>query len=200
MKAGLLFSGGKDSALAAIMLARDYDVELNTFVFDPEREVPGVRAAAAALGLPFRKRVFGRDVLDTAVSLLMRCGYPNDAITLVHRTAVEHLCGEYPVVGDGTRRNDRVPMLDRSEVQRIEDTYRCSYVRPLLGYGKPEIERLAGRFLVVKYGETGTIENGDYEHELRAAIRACGGDPGALFPGGHQQSLVIGTTEKLKTT
>ncbi|HDR46400.1 MAG TPA: alpha hydrolase, partial [Geoalkalibacter subterraneus] len=28
MKAGLLFSGGKDSALAAVMLARDYEVEL----------------------------------------------------------------------------------------------------------------------------------------------------------------------------
>ncbi|MDN7025233.1 alpha hydrolase [Methanoculleus sp. FWC-SCC1] len=200
MKAGLLFSGGKDSALAAIMLARDYDVELNTFVFDPDREVPGVRAAAAALDLPFRKRVFCRDVLDEAAGLLIRCGYPNDAITMVHRTAVELLCDVYPVVGDGTRRDDRVPLLNRSEVQRIEDRLRCSYVRPLLGYGKPEIERLAGRFLVVQYGETGTIENGDYEHELRAAIGAYGGDPGALFPGGHLQSLVIGTTEKLKTT
>jgi len=48
MEAGVLFSGGKDSALAAIMLARDYGVELNTCVFDPDREVPGVRAAAAA--------------------------------------------------------------------------------------------------------------------------------------------------------
>ena len=38
MKAGVLFSGGKDSALAAILLARDYDVELNTCVFDPIRK------------------------------------------------------------------------------------------------------------------------------------------------------------------
>jgi len=35
MEAGVLFSGGKDSALAAILLARDYGVELNTCVFDP---------------------------------------------------------------------------------------------------------------------------------------------------------------------
>ncbi|MGE4374151.1 MAG: alpha hydrolase, partial [Methanoculleus sp.] len=61
MEAGLLFSGGKDSALAAIMLARDYGTELNTCVFDPDREVPQVHAAATLLGLPFRKRVLGRD-------------------------------------------------------------------------------------------------------------------------------------------
>ena len=30
MKAGVLFSGGKDSSLAAILLSRDYTVELNT--------------------------------------------------------------------------------------------------------------------------------------------------------------------------
>ncbi len=200
MKAGVLFSGGKDSALAAIMLARDYDVELNTFVFDPGREMPSVEAAAAALGLPFRKRVFGADVLDEAVALVLRCRYPNDAINLVHRRAVELLCGEYAVVGDGTRWQDRVPMLARPEVQRIEALYRCSYVRPLLGYGKPEVERLAERLLVVKYGETGTIENGDYEQELRSTIRASGFDPATFFPEHHRQSLVIGITDRYKLT
>ncbi|RXE57253.1 arginosuccinate synthase [Methanoculleus taiwanensis] len=200
MKAGVLFSGGKDSALAAIMLARDYDVELNTFVFDPEREMPGVEAAAAALGLPLRKRIFGNDVLDEAVAMVLRCRYPNDAINMVHRRAIEDLCRDYTVVGDGTRWNDRVPMLARPEVQRIEALYRCSYIRPLLGYGKPEVERLAGRFLVVTYGETGTIENGDYEQELRSKVRSCGIDPATLFPEHHRQSLVIGITDRYKST
>jgi predicted subunit of tRNA(5-methylaminomethyl-2-thiouridylate) methyltransferase len=195
MKAGVLFSGGKDSALAAIMLARDYEVELNTFVFDPDREVGAVRAAAAALQLPFKKRIFGRHVLEDAVAMLLGCGYPNDAITMVHRAAITTLCGEYPLVGDGTRREDRVPLLDRPEVQRLEATSGCSYVRPLLGYGKSEIERLAGRLLVVQYGETGSIENGDYEHEIRAAIRARGINPEPFFPPHHQQSLVIGVKE-----
>lgn len=191
MEAGVLFSGGKDSALAAIMLARDYGVELNTCVFDPDREVPGVRAAAAALNLPFRRRVLGRDLLEEAVDLLLACGYPNDAIDMVHRTAVETLAAEYAVVGDGTRREDRVPRLERSEVQHLEMTTGCSYVRPLLGYGKPEVERLAERLLVIRYGETGSIENGDYEGEIRDALRARGIDPASFFPPHHLQSLVI---------
>ena len=195
MEAGVLFSGGKDSALAALMLARDYGVELNTCVFDPDRDVPAVRAAAAALSLPFKRRVLGQDLLEEAVDLLLSCGYPNDAITMIHRRAVETLLAEYSVVADGTRREDRVPRLERSEVQHLEMTTGCSYVRPLLGYGKPEVERLAGRLLVVRYGETGSIGNGDYEEELRCAVRARGIDPALFFPSGHLQSLVVGKRE-----
>ena len=40
MKAGVLYSGGKDSSLAAMMLGTYYEVELNTFVFDPDRLIP----------------------------------------------------------------------------------------------------------------------------------------------------------------
>lgn len=195
MEAGVLFSGGKDSALAALMLARDYGVELNTCVFNPDREVPAVQAAAAALHLPFRRRVLGKDLLEEAVDLLLTCGYPNDAINLVHRTAVETLLAEYAVVGDGTRREDRVPRLERSEVQHLEMTIGSSYVRPLLGYGKLEVERLAGRLLVVRYGETGSLGNGDYEQEIRSAIRARGIDPSPFFPPRHLQSLVVGMRE-----
>jgi len=195
MEAGVLFSGGKDSALAAILLARDYGVELNTCVFDPDRKVPAVQAAAAALNLPLRIRVLGSDLLEEAVDLLLSCGYPNDAISMVHRAAVETLAAEYAVVGDGTRRDDRVPRLERSEVQHLETTTGCSYVRPLLGYGKPEVERLAGRLLVVQYGETGSIGNGDYEQEIRGAICARGIDPASFFPPHHLQSLVVGRKE-----
>lgn len=195
MEAGVLFSGGKDSALAAILLARDYDVELNTYVFDPDRKVPAVQAAAAALDLPFQRRVLGKGLLEKAVDLLLSCGYPNDAINMVHRAAVETLSREYGVVSDGTRREDRVPRLERSEVQHLETTTGCSYVRPLLGYGKPEVERLAGRLLVVQYGETGSIGNGDYEQEIRSAVRARGIDPASLFPSRHLQSLVVGKRE-----
>jgi len=195
MKAGVLFSGGKDSALAAILLARDYDVELNTCVFDPDQEVLAVQAAAAAIGLPFRRRVLGRDLLDEAVDLLLSCGYPNDSISMVHRAAVRTLAGEYAVVGDGARRDDRVPRIERSEVQHLEATTGCSYVRPLLGYGKPEVKRLTEKLLVVQYGETDDIGSGDYEQEIRRAIRARGINPALFFPPRHLQSLVVGRRE-----
>jgi hypothetical protein len=192
MKAGVLFSGGKDSSLAAIMLGTYYEVELNFFVFDPSRQVPSVDAAAQVLGFPLIKRVFRKGFLDDMVDLVKTCGYPNDAINTVHQVAVETLSSEYAVVGDGTRFNDRVPMLTRAEVQSLGNRTGCSYVRPLLGYVKPEVDRLVNRFLVVKYGETGTIRNGDYEAEIREACALRGIDVSSLFPAHHDQSLVIG--------
>ena len=57
---------------------------------------------------------------------------------------------------------------------------------------RPEVDRLVDRFLVVKYGETGTIRNGDYEAEIREALLPAGLDPAPLFPAHHDQSLVIG--------
>jgi len=195
MKAGVLYSGGKDSSLAAILLARDYEVELNTFVFFPGRRIDSVEAAAEALSLPLRKHIFRKGSLEKAVSLIMECGYPNDAINFVHREAAFSLAGEYEVIGDGTRFDDRVPMLTRADVQRIGSVHGCSVVRPLLGYGKTEVDRLSSRYFSVTYGETVIIENGDYETELRQACRQEGADPSRLFPEHHGQSLVTGRIE-----
>lgn len=192
MKAGVLFSGGKDSSLAALMLSRDYEVELNTFVFTPARTLQSVIKAAEALGYPHRMHVFGPEILERAVESVIACGYPNDAINMVHRAAIGVLCRDYRVVADGTRLDDRVPMLTRDEVQRLRDRCGCSYVRPLLGYGKPEIARLSERLLRVQYGETGALENGDYEGEIREALAARGMSPEAFFPPHHMQSLVVG--------
>jgi predicted subunit of tRNA(5-methylaminomethyl-2-thiouridylate) methyltransferase len=192
MKAAVLFSGGKDSALAALFLSRDYDVELNTFVFDPHRDRAAVIRAAEALCLPLQMRTFRPGFLAEVTGMIEKQGFPNDAINRVHREAIAVLAGEYGIVGDGIRLNDRVPMLSPGEVQRLESTCGCSYVRPLLGFGKPEIQRLAGRYLDVRYGETGEIDNGDYESEIRQALARRGLDPVSYFPPRHQQSLVIG--------
>jgi hypothetical protein len=192
MKVGLLYSGGKDSSLAAILLSRDYSVELNTFVFNPNREVPEVAAAAEALGLPWRKKTFASGFIDEVIGILNRCGYPNEAINEIHRRSLCALAQEYEVVADGTRFLDRVPMLTPAEVQSFEDRMGVSYIRPLLGIGRREIERLVGQMLTVVYGETSTIPNGDYEHEIRDEMTRRGIDWSAIFPHNHQQSLVTG--------
>jgi len=194
MKAGILFSGGKDSSLAALLLSRDYEVELNTFVFDTGTSQEGVERAAKALGMPLKIRVFEAGLLDEVVDLIVSCGYPNDAINLVHRKAIYALGESYDVIGDGTRLNDRVPKLRYGEVQSLEARLRISYVRPLLGFGRTEVNRLAARHLKVAYGETGEIQNGDYEHEIRAAFNARGIEPHTVFPDHHSQSLVVGVT------
>jgi predicted subunit of tRNA(5-methylaminomethyl-2-thiouridylate) methyltransferase len=193
MKAGVLYSGGKDSSLAAIMLGTYFEVELNTFVFDPARLIPSIEKAAQALGFHLKKRVFPEGMAEEMAEMVISCGYPNDAINRIHRTAIETLAGEYRVVGDGTRFDDRVPMLTRDQVQSICSRTGSTYVRPLLGYMRADVDRLVDRFFLVEYGETGTIANGDYESEIRAAVRTLGADPAALFPLHHEQSLVVGT-------
>ena len=192
MKAGVLFSGGKDSALAAIMLARDYNVELNTFVFDNDRSVNTVIKAAESLQMPLKVRLFPVGLLNRAAEEIIGDGFPNRAINMVHLEALQQIAGHYKVIGDGTRFNDRVPMLGRDGVQRLCDRYSVSYVRPLLGFVKREIDRLADKYLVIKYGETGEIRNGDYESEIRNKIHSLGREPAEFFPGTHRQSLVVG--------
>ncbi len=194
MKAGVLFSGGKDSSLAAVLLSRDYSVELNTFVFSPAHRLPAVERAAVALGFPWHVRTFGDGLLEKAVDMIRVAGYPNDAIQMVHRQALGELSLHYRVIADGTRFDDRVPMLSRNEVLSMQDSRGCSYVRPLLGYPRKEVDRLAERHLRLICGETGDLENGDYETEIRAEMQAQGEDAGKYFPPFHEQSLVTGTT------
>ena len=192
MKAGVLFSGGKDSSLTALMLSRDYEVELNNFVFNKDTDTSGVENAAKVLGLPLKKRVFESGLLENVVDLMVEKGNPSDAINLVHRNAIMTLAEEYDVIGDGTRLNDRVPMLTYAEVQSLEGKHGSALVRPLLGFGRREVNRLTGKYFTVQYGETGSMKNGDYEHEIRAAFKARGIDPYSIFPSHHEQSLVTG--------
>jgi hypothetical protein len=191
MKAGVLFSGGKDSALAALLLSRDYEVELNTFVFSSGDDTGGVENAARAACLPWKRRIFEEGFLEKVVAMVIACGYPNDAIQQVHRKAIEMLCHDYPVVADGTRMDDRVPMLSLDEARSFQDRTGCSYLRPLLGYGRKEVDRLARRHFMIADGQTGQIANGDYEGGIRRGIAARGLDPRAFFPKDHPQSLVL---------
>jgi predicted subunit of tRNA(5-methylaminomethyl-2-thiouridylate) methyltransferase len=62
----------------------------------------------------------------------------------------------------------------------------------LLGFGRTEVNRLVDRLLIVQYGESSTLQNGDYEHELRDAFVMQGVDPSAFFPQRHEQSLICG--------
>ena len=192
MKAGVLFSGGKDSSLAAVLLSGNYEVELNTFVFSPDTAIPQIEQAAAVLGFPHHIRIFPPCFLGRMADLVISCGYPKDAIQRIHREAVHALCTLYEVVGDGTRFGDRVPFLTDDEVRSISDRHGCSYVRPLIGYPKREVQRLAARHLTVMYGETGQIRSGDYEHEIRRELEMRGISAQALFPRDHEQSLVTG--------
>ena len=85
MKAGVLFSGGKDSALAALLLAPHYEVEVVTFASLAGRNLDAVEAAGAALGLAWRRETLPDEILGAALDRIAADGYPNNAINLVHQ-------------------------------------------------------------------------------------------------------------------
>ena len=192
MKAGILFSGGKDSSLAAILLSFIYEVELNTFIFSPDADITEVCNAAAVLKFPHHIRIMRDGLLTEAVDQIISDGYPNNAIQKIHREAIQSLCRLYVIVADGTRFGDRIPWLSGSEIQSISDSQDVSYIRPLAGFPKKEVMRLSSQYLSVTYGETGTIRNGDYEHEIREEFAKRGLSTGLYFPHAHQQSLITG--------
>jgi len=192
MKAAVLFSGGKDSSLAAILLSTWYEVELNTFLFSRDTKINAVMEAARSLGFPHHVREFRKELLGEIVDLIVREGFPYNAIQQVHREAIRELSGEYKVIADGTRFGDRVPLLTDDEVRSFGDRFGCSYIRPLIGFPKKEVERLVSRHLIISYGETGEIQNGDYETEIRGELVKRGLSPESFFPPVHRQSLVTG--------
>ncbi|MFC7227897.1 alpha hydrolase [Salinirubellus salinus] len=197
-RAAVLFSGGKDSALAALLLEPHYDVTLVTCGFGLTDLTENAAASAAALSLPHETRRLESAVLESAVDRLCADGYPNAAVQSVHEAAVERLAGDaaaagWDVVADGTRRDDRTPTVARPFAQSVEDRFGVAHVAPLAGFGRGAVDALVDARLEVETGPSETLAKGDYETALRAALRDRTGDEavGEVFPA-HEQSRVVG--------
>jgi tRNA methyltransferase len=189
MRAGVLFSGGKDSALAALLLSPFAQIELVTMSFGI---VPNDAAAVArALGFPHVTISLEEELATTSVDAMIKDGYPNRGINQVHKTALERAAERYRFVADGTRRDDKAPLLTLREARSLEDRLRVDYVRPLLGYGRRAIDALAAAHLEVIYGEGISF---DYEVELRRLMAISYGQEAVnrVFPKRHLQSRVTG--------
>ncbi|WP_277542803.1 DUF7411 family protein [Haloarcula laminariae] len=194
MRAALLYSAGKDSTLAALLLEDFYDVTLVTASFgvvDPEP----AREAAAALGFPHETVELDRAVAREAVSRMYDDGYPRNGIQRVHEHAVEQVAAatDADAVADGTRRDDRVPTVDRPLAQSVEDRFGVDYLAPLAGIGRGAIDDMVAERLVVETGPSAEIPKADYEVELRSLLRAehGAGAVDEVFPE-HTQSRVRG--------
>jgi predicted subunit of tRNA(5-methylaminomethyl-2-thiouridylate) methyltransferase len=212
MAVAALFSAGKDSALAALLFDPFYDVVLCHCTFDVDTDGDSDRSgvtpapadvavrAADALGFPFATVELDRNVAERAVERMVADGYPREGIQLVHEHALEVVASRDRLAGwdlagvaDGTRRDDRVPVVDRSVAQSLEDCYDVDYVRPLAGYGRGAVDDLVARHLDVETGPSERLPTADYETELRALIaREHGSETVAeIFPE-HTQSRVVG--------
>lgn len=200
-RAAVLFSGGKDSALAALLLEPHYDVTLVTCGFGLTSLVEDAAGSAAALSLPHENRRLPDPVLESAVDRMLDDGYPNEAVQSVHEAAVELLAAEagdpegaaWDVVADGTRRDDRTPTVSRPFAQSVEDRHGVSHVAPLAGFGRRAVDRLVETRLAVESGPSEDLPKGDYETALRAALRERAGADAVdeVFPA-HVQSRVVG--------
>ncbi|QLD86722.1 alpha hydrolase [Natronomonas halophila] len=193
MECGLLFSGGKDSSLAALLLDGFYDVTLVTAHFGVTEDWEHAREAADALGFSFEEIEMDGAVADEAAEQMRDDGYPRQGIQQVHEAALEAVAEEYEVVADGTRRDDRVPTVSRAVAQSLEDRHGVDYVAPLSGFGRGAVDRLVDTHLVVESGPSEEVPKGDYETELRERIRQRWGADvvDEVFPD-HEQTRVVG--------
>jgi len=217
-----LFSAGKDSALAAALLDPVYDVVCCHCTFDADAEslaldgdpfsatartdpTPAVVAARAAeaLDVPLATVELDAAVAEEAVERMVDDGYPRAGIQRVHEHALETVAGRERVAGrrvaaiaDGTRRDDRVPTVDRPVAQSLEDRHGVDYVRPLAGYGRGAVDDLVDRLFAVETGPSEELATADYETELRALMAVEHGPETvrAVFPE-HTQSRVVGRRE-----
>lgn len=194
MRVGVLFSGGKDSTLAALLLDAFYEVTLVHAGFDVGDAAATAAETAAAVDFPFERVTLDREVADEAVETMVRDGFPRNGIQAVHEHALETVAGEgFDAVADGTRRDDRVPTVSRAWAQSLEDRRDVDYLSPLSGFGRGAVDRLVAETLVVEEAPSEELAKGDYETELRELVRDAAGAAavGEVFPH-HVQTRVVG--------
>ena len=195
MKASVLFSGGKDSSLSAILLDQFFDVELVTCSFSVLPIGDIAKEVADELGFSHRVLKLDNEILENAFNIIVKDGFPKNAINYIHHKAVEALASDdaVAIIADGIRRDDRVPLLTNPQIRSIEDRYGVHYICPLLGCGRAAVNALVEQYLVIEEGQSDEIIKADYETELRKVIRQRIGQDGIdkIFPS-HVQSRVIG--------
>lgn len=200
-RVAVLFSGGKDSALAAVLLEPFYEVTLVTCGFGVTDAPAHAREAARAIGFDHEVLTLPREVAESAVDRLLDDGYPNEAIQAVHEAAVERVATEgWDAVADGTRRDDRTPAVSPSLARSVEDRHGVDHLAPLAGFGRRAVDALVDRHLRVEAGPSDEVAKGDYETALRALLCEREGEAAVAeaFPE-HVQSRVVGRRNRDST-
>ena len=171
MELALLYSGGKDSTLAALLLDSFYDVTLVTGWFGVTDDWRHAQTAAETLGYGFKRVELDEQVGRDAVERMYDDGYPRNGIQQVHMHALERVAElDVTAVADGTRRDDRVPTVSRAQAQSLEDRHDVDYLSPLSGFGRRAIDRIVAGRLDVESGPSEELSKADYESELRVLL------------------------------
>jgi len=197
MELALLYSGGKDSSLAATLLDRFYDVRCVTGSFGLTDDWEHAERAAVELGFPFERIELDRAVAEEAAERMLADGYPRNGIQRVHEHALETIAErDVDAIADGSRRDDRVPTVSRAQAQSLEDRHGIDYISPLSGFGRHAVDRLVEETFEVQQGPSEEVPKADYEDELRALIAEEHGEEtvNEVFPA-HDQTYVRGRND-----
>ena len=191
MKAGVLYSGGKDSSFMAVMLERlGLDVELCTANFGVYDSYIPASKSAEALG--FKHNVLKMDygILDKTCEMIMDDGFPNDGIKFIHAQAVERIADDYDIIADGTRRDDRTPKLNVNQIRSLEDRKDVQYIN-LDSFGHKSVRLITSNLFEISHEKSNRDNSSDFEVEIRTLIDEKGGNSLDIFPE-HYQTRVIG--------
>lgn len=193
MKACVLYSGGKDSSLMAVILQKlGYEVELLTVNFGVFDSFKPAVESAASIGFKHHVLKANTEIVEKATRIILDDGFPNNGINYIHKEALNIAADNYDMVADGTRRDDRIPKLENGEINSLEGRKNIEYLN-LRGFGHKTINNLSENLFHVKKEQSNIENNSDYEIEIRYLINEIEGRNAAseIFPS-HVQSRVIG--------
>lgn len=107
MNACVLYSGGKDSSLMAVILDKlGYEIELVTVNFGILPSWKAASQSARNIGFPHRVLEVDENILREGVEMILKDDFPNNGLNLIHYHALQAAAEKYPLVADGTRRDD----------------------------------------------------------------------------------------------
>ena len=191
MKAGVLYSGGKDSSFVAVMLKRlGLDVELCTANFGVYDSYVPAGKSAEALGFKHNVLKMDYDILDKTCDMIMDDGFPNDGIKFIHAQTVERIADDYDIIADGTRRDDRTPKLNINQIRSLEDRKDVQYIN-LDSFGHKSVKLITSNLFEISHEKSNKDNSSDFEVEIRTLIDEKGGNSLDIFPE-HYQTRVIG--------
>ena len=191
MKAGVLYSGGKDSSFVAVMLKRlGLDVELCTANFGVYDSYIPASKSAEALGFKHNVLKMDTDILDETCEMIMNDGFPNDGIKFIHAQTVERIAEDYDIIADGTRRDDRTPKLNINQIKSLEDRKNVQYIN-LDSFGHKSVKLITSSLFEISHEKSNKDNSSDFEVEIRTLIDEKGGNSLDIFPE-HYQTRVIG--------
>ena len=191
MKAGVLYSGGKDSSFMAVMLKRlGLEVELCTANFGVYDSYIPAEKSAKSLGFKHNVLKMDKEILNTTCGMIMKDGFPNDGIKFIHESVIEEIAEKYDIIADGTRRDDRTPKLNVNQIRSLEDRKDVQYIN-LDSFGHKSVKLITSNLFEISHEKSNKDNSSDYEVEIRTMIDERGGNSLDIFPE-HYQTRVIG--------